>query len=420
MKGSIAPVSYRPRLVDRLLDDLLPSLPGLLLVGPRAAGKTTTVARRARTVVRLDAEAESAAFRADPNAALSGLDEPVLLDEWQEVPGVFGAARRAIDANPSPARFLLTGSARAELENQVWPGTGRLARLTMYPMTVREQRGDPSAPTFFDKLAEGASLTVPADPPDIRGYLEIALASGLPLPALQLHGRARATALESYLEQLLSHDVTDLEHSPTRKRDTRRVRLYFEAYALNSANVCEHKTIYDAAGVNRITAVAYEQLLTDLFVVDQLPAWTSNRLERLTRRPKRYVVDAALVATALRLDTNGILFDRDLLGRTLDTFVAAQLRPELAVSSSRPRLYHLRTEQGRHEVDLVAELGGERLIGIEVKATASPGRADAKHLIWLRDRLGRRFVAGVVLHTGPRAYQLDERIVAAPIASLWG
>ncbi|MGI9080998.1 MAG: ATP-binding protein, partial [Thermoleophilaceae bacterium] len=76
--------------MDQLLDELLPALPALLVVGPRAAGKTTTLARRAKTVVRLDRPAEAAAFEADPDAALGGLPEPVLLDEWQAVPGVLG------------------------------------------------------------------------------------------------------------------------------------------------------------------------------------------------------------------------------------------------------------------------------------------------------------------------------------------
>ena len=60
------------------------------------------------------------------------------------------------------------------------------------------------------------------------------------------------------------------------------------------------------------------------------------------------------------------------------------------------------------------------MIGVEVKADAAPGRRAARHLAWLRDRLGDRFVAGVVLHTGPRVFTLDERIVAAPISSIWG
>jgi hypothetical protein len=53
-----------------------------------------------------------------------------------------------------------------------------------------------------------------------------------------------------------------------------------------------------------------------------------------------------------------------------------------------------------------------------VKAGA-PTPADARHLTWLRDEYGDRFVAGIILHTGPLTYQLAERVTAAPIATLW-
>jgi len=189
---------------------------------------------------------------------------------------------------------------------------------------------------------------------------------------------------------------------------------------LNSAGMADHKTIYDAAGVAKKTGERYEDLLQRLFVVDHLPAWASNRLRRLVRAPKRYVVDAALIAAALRLDVQSTIADGDLLGRMLDTFVAAQLRPEIVVAETEPRLFHLRTEGGRQEIDIVAELGGGRVIGIEVKASAAPIAADARHLRWLSNELGGRFLAGVVLHTGPRIYDLGDGIIAAPISALWG
>jgi hypothetical protein len=416
-----APIAYRPRLVDALFDELLTQLPALMIIGPRAAGKTTTAGRRAATVVRLDREAEAVAFEADPDAALRGLPEPVLLDEWQIVPRALGAVRRAVEADPRPGRFLVAGSVRAALENEVWPATGRLVRVPLYPMTVREQLGRADGATFFDKVGGGRELTVPDDSPDLRGYVELALRSGFPDAALRLTGRPRQAWLESYIDDLLTHDIEQLEEPTTKRRDPQRLRRYFEAYALNSAGVADHRTIFDAAQVNKATASAYEGLLTDLLVVEQVPAWTSNRLKRLVRQPKRYLIDPALIAAVLRVDEQGVIRDGDLLGRVLDSFVAAQLRPEVGLSETRPRLYHLRTEQGRHEIDLVAELAGQRLIGIEIKAGAAPTvHDDAKHLLWLRDELAERLVAGVVLHTGPRVYELDERIIAAPISTLWG
>jgi uncharacterized protein DUF4143 len=138
-----------------------------------------------------------------------------------------------------------------------------------------------------------------------------------------------------------------------------------------------------------------------MFVLDLVPAWFSNRIKRLVKAPKRYLVDPALVAAVLGLGKEAILYGPDMLGRLLDTFVAAQLRGELAASSNGPRLYHLREEQGRREVDLLIETAGGQLIGIEVKASATVTPSDARHLVWLREEAGDAFAAGIVLHTGP-------------------
>lgn len=407
--------TYLDRAVEPLIADLLGEAPALLIVGPRATGKTTTASRHAATIVRLDRPAEAAAFRADPDAALRGLEEPVLLDEWQETPEVLGAVKRAVDIDPHPGRYLLTGSVRADLDAATWPGTGRLVRVPMYGMTIGEQLGRPGTVPLLDRLARRENLMAPSEAPDLRGYVELALRSGFPEAALSLSGATRHRWIDSYIDQLLTRDAAHIEGS----RDPARLRRFFEAYALNSAGVAEDKTLYEAAGINRKTAIAYERLLINLTIAETMPSWTSNRLKRLVRSPKRYLVDPSVLAGSARVDEAGVLRDGDLLGRLLDTFVAAQIRAELAIAETRPRLYHLRQEQGRHEIDLLAELAGGGIVGIEVKAAAAPDRDAARHLCWLRDRLDDRFTAGVVLHTGPRAYPLDDRIVAAPIGTLW-
>jgi predicted AAA+ superfamily ATPase len=106
--------------------------------------------------VQLDAPAQAAAFLADPDDALRNRREPLLLDEWQSVPAVLWAVRRAVDSDPRPGRFILTGSVRAELESEVWPGTGRLIRLQMHGLTEAEILSLPSQrrPAFLDRLAQ--------------------------------------------------------------------------------------------------------------------------------------------------------------------------------------------------------------------------------------------------------------------------
>jgi predicted AAA+ superfamily ATPase len=407
--------NYKPRLLDELLSELLAQLPALMITGPRATGKTTTAARLVQSEVRLDRAAEAAAFRADPDAALAWMSEPVLLDEWQEVPDVLGAVKRAVDRDSRPGRFILTGSVRVDLDEVTWPGTGRVVRVPLYGMTVRELEGRVDTTSFLDRFAAGDAMAAPRRRPDLRGYVKFALDGGFPEPNLIMSDRARVTWLESYIEQVVTHDAPLADPG----RDPTRLRRYFESYALNTAGTVTESTLLEAAGVNRRTADAYERLLTNLFLVDAVPAWRSNRLHRLSSHPKRYVVDPALAASLLRIDERAVMRDGDLLGRLLDTFVASQLRAELPVTRTRPRLYHLREEHGRHEIDLVAELGGGRVLAFEIKASAAPTRTDARHLLWLRDQLGDRFVRGAILHTGVDVYMLEERIEAVPICAIW-
>jgi predicted AAA+ superfamily ATPase len=139
----------------------------------------------------------------------------------------------------------------------------------------------------------------------------------------------------------------------------------------------------------------------------------------LEKRAKRYLVDGGLAAAAAGFDVQGMLSDSDLLGRMIDTFVHAQIAPEATLAAHPVRLHHVRTAHGRQEVDLVAELPGGKVVGIEVKAASAVTRKDARHLAWLRDQLGDRFAAGVVLHTGPDTFELGDRLLAAPISTIW-
>ena len=118
--------------------------------------------------------------------------------------------------------------------------------------------------------------------------------------------------------------------------------------------------MYEAAELNRLTALVYDDALQSLLVVEHVPAWASSRL------------------------------------------------------------FHLREAHGRQEVDLVIEASDGRIVALEIKADASPPISSAKHLGWMRDRLGDRFAFGVVLHSGPLPYMIDERIAALPICSIWG
>ncbi|MDR1768070.1 MAG: DUF4143 domain-containing protein [Propionibacteriaceae bacterium] len=409
---------YLERLVDPVLDAALEGLPAISLVGPRACGKTTSARRRAKQVVRLNKEAEAAAFAADPDAALARLEEPALLDEWQEVNPVLGAVKRSVDDDARAGRFILTGSVTIETDTDTWAATGRVTRVAMYPLTQREILGVAS-PLFVDRVlkADAVQLEGTADRLELFDYLGMAVRGGFPDAALKRSGLARELWLASYLEELLSRDAKRAGAGTA--IDYARLNGYATALAASSAKVVDDATLRDSAHVDRRTAAGYDRRLEAVFFSERVPAWWSEKLTSLTALPKRYVVDASLMASLLRADVDAIAARPGLLGQVVDTFVASQLRPEAAVSGLRPALHHLRDKGGRHEVDILLDYGARGVVGIEVKASSAPSLADARHLCWLRDRLGDRFAAGVVLHTGPSAFRLSDKISAAPISAIW-
>jgi predicted AAA+ superfamily ATPase len=407
--------SYRPRLVDDVLDDAMAGFAAVMVVGPRAVGKTTTAARRAQQVDRLDLPDTAALYRADPDAALRRAARPLLIDEWQEVPDVLGAVKRSVDSDPTPGQFILTGSVRVDTDLSTWAGTGRVIRVPMHPLTEAEVNGR-QGPGLVHRLT--TTWLDLATPPaaGIDECIDRAFRSGFPdLAYATRTARQRSMWLSSYLGDLVSRDVSSIG-AP---RDPERLRRYVEVLALNLAGQPSDQALLRDADLNARTAAAYERALTTLGVIDLVPAWVTNRLKRITKGTKRYFTDTGLAAAAAGVTPSDVLGSSDLLGRWFDAFATMQVRAEAAAAFPSPRLHHLRVESGRHEVDLVLDLGNGKVFGFEFKAGAAPTLDDAKHLVWLRDEYGKRFVGGVVVHTGQVVIELADRIGAVPISASW-
>lgn len=405
-------------MVDPVLTDALSAFAAVMVVGARATGKTTTAARLAEQVDRLDIPDVAATYRADPDAALRRARRPLLIDEWQEVPEVLAAVKRAVDRDRTAGQFLLTGSIRATTDLSTWAGTGRVVRIDLHPLAEREINGDVAGEGLVARLKRDWLDAIPDRLPElaIDDYLHLASRGSFPdLAFLERTERQRRLWLESYVEDLVTRDVQAID-AP---RDPQRLRRYLSALALNLAGQPSDASLLRDAGINAKTAAAYERALTGLAIVDVVPAWASSRLKRLAKAGKRYLVDTALAATAAGVGEEDLIHDSDLRGRWFDAFAVMQLRAELAAESPRMPMYHLRVDGGRHEVDIVIDVGRGRLFGIECKAGTAPSRVDARHLVWLRDELGKNFAGGIVLHTGQAVVELDDRIAAAPLSAMW-
>jgi hypothetical protein len=172
------------------------------------------------------------------------------------------------------------------------------------------------------------------------------------------------------------------------------------------------------AGVPHTTLTRYLALLETVFLVHRLPAWSPNLGKRLVKAPKLHVVDSGLACHLIGAEAHRLSEDRPLLGRMLETFVVSELRKQLSWTDRQTRLYHFRTAAGS-EVDIVMERADGTVASLEVKAGATVAASDFAALRVLRDQLGSRFRAGVVLYTGDQVLPFGDKLWLAPISMLW-
>jgi predicted AAA+ superfamily ATPase len=419
---------YRGRVIDQELDALIPALSAISLEGPKAVGKTETAERRSASVYRLDDPAQLAIVAADPSR-LTGGAEPILVDEWQRLPESWDIVRRAVDRDPRPGRFLLTGSATpATLPTH--SGAGRIVTARMRPMTLAE-RGVGTPSVSFANLLSGRR-------PKIRGESTVSLdtyaseivASGFP-GLRHLGERARRAQLDGYIGRIIERDFEELGH---RIRNPAGLRRWMTAYAAATSTTASYETIRDAATSgqsekpSKTTAQPYRETLERLWIVDSVPAWlpTRNHIARLTAPPKHHLADPALAARLLGADVDALLDGRSrgpsiprdgtLLGHLFESLVTLGVR--VFAQAAEATVKHLRTRAGKHEVDLIVERGDHRVVAIEIKFAQRVQDHDVRALQCLKAEIGDDLLDAVVITTGPAAYRRPDGIAVVPAALL--
>lgn len=425
---SQAMLAYRRRVLDDELDDLLGGLPAIAIEGARGVGKTATASQRARTTFRLDDPRERQLAEADLDR-LTTAEPPILIDEWQRSSWSWDAVRRAVDEDRTPGRFLLTGSATPR-HPPTHPGAGRIVPLRMRPLALVERDLTAATVRLSDLLTGRRQGVEGQTDVGLERYAYEIVASGLP-GLRDLDDRQVRASLDGYLRQIVDQD---LEAVGLALRDPIALRRWLQAYAGAISTTASYETIRDAAAVRgsdrpaKTTVMRWVDALERIWMIDPLPAWSTggNELGRLLQGPRHHLVDPAFaarlrnasVASLLDATPGGVGSPRDgtLLGALFESLVTLSVR--VLAQSLEATVGHFRTRNGDHEVDLIVQDVGGRVLAIEVKLTAVPGDRDMRHLRWLRDRLGDELLDAVVLTTGPHAYRTADGIAVVPAALL--
>ena len=406
------------RHATRTFLDGLHDTPVIYLQGARQTGKTTLV----RTIageqhparyLTLDAAAVLAAAQDDPEGFIAGLERPVVIDEVQRAPALALAIKLAVDADRRPGQFLLTGSSSVmSLPRLAESLAGRMELHTLWPFSQGELAG--VRETFIDRVFAPKLPTPETAPEPEAALVERICTGGYPeAHARRSPGRRRAW-FDSYVDSVLQRDLRDLANIERLSEMPRLLALL----ASRVAQLVNFSDLARSLAIPQTTLKRYMSLMETTFLVRLLPAWSSNIGKRLTKAPKLLLVDTGLLTHLLDTDAGRLQRDRALLGHVLENFVAMELIKQLGWSERRCGLFHFRTESGA-EVDLVLEDRGGRLVGIEVKSTASLQKRDFRGLQALAEAAGRQFAGGVVLYTGATVVPFGRNLRALPISQLW-
>lgn len=418
---------YRRRIIDDVLDELLPSFAAISIDGARAIGKTTTGRQRARTIIDLDLSEIRELVQADPDY-LSHVDAPVLIDEWQQVPELWDRVRRLVDRDPTGGRFILAGSA-APVGVSAHSGAGRIIGFRMRPLSVAERQLESPTVRVGDLLSGSAPEVHGESEVRLRDYVHEIVASGFP-QARQLSDRARRVWLDDYVERVITHDFTEQGH---RIRQPELLRGWLRGYARAIASATTFTKIAasldpgEPIGPAKTTSIAYRDVLSSLYLLDQVEAWSFSRQlhSRASLAPKHFLADPAISTRLLDLNEAKLLSatgratnngDRTRLGDFFEGLVALSLHTYAEANDA--HLSHFRDHDGRHEIDFVIHRGDAEAVGIEVKLKASITDHDVRHLLWLKQMVPDQIMDLIVINTGTHAYRRRDGIAVIPLALL--
>jgi len=420
-------VTYTKRLVDKQLDKLIPILPAIALEGAKGVGKTATATERADRVFALDNPTTRTMIDANPELVLTD-SRTTFIDEWQHVPSTWDLVRRAVDAGAPPGRFLLARSSSPDPKSRPHSGAGRIVRLMMRPMSLPERGVGDQTVSLAALLSGQVSDVTGTTSFTVLNYVQEILSSGFP-GIRAADPEAQPYLLDSYLDHIVEHDIR--EAGQVVRRPTSLMQ-WLMAYGAATGTTASYASLLHAATPgeeakpSKVTAMTYRDLLKQILVLDPLPAWSPvmGGLKDLGQGPKHHLVDPALAARLVGATQETLLMGEGPQRRGRDTFLGG-LFESLAVQTIRSlaeaaggKAFHLRTQGGTHEIDLIIQRRDLKIVAFEIKLSSLVRPADVAQLTWLRSQIPDLVVDTVLINTGPEAYRRKDGIAVVPLALL--
>ena len=418
---------YRPRIIDRQVDEYLTAFGAVCIEGPKWCGKTWTSAYHSKSEIYIGDPANNFQNRKlaeiSPDLVLEG-DAPRLVDEWQEVPPLWDAVRYKVDQTHQKGQFILTGSATPNHKGILHSGAGRIGRLRMRPMSLFES-GDSSGKVSLNDLCHGYLTPTMTAEVSLKKLIDLIIRGGWP-GSLGLSAEQASLLPIEYLNAVIDDDVYRIDGI---KRNTTKMRQLLRSLARNESTTATNKTLIkdikaiDDEDIDSDTVSSYLDIFKRLFLTDNQPPFSTGIRSsvRIKQAEKRHFSDPSLACAMLRATPESLLNDLETLGFMFEALCERDLK--IYAESFGANLYHYQDYRNQ-EIDAVIELPEGDWCAFEIKLGANQIDAAAVNLLTIKKQIeddpkGKPpTVLCVICGMSNAAYRRPDGVFVVPITAL--
>lgn len=371
---SLTKDGYRPRLIDTKVARCLRIFGAVLIEGPKWCGKTWTSLNHANSVTYLTDNSARNLAEVDPKYIFKK-ERPQLIDEWQVVPQIWDSVRHECDNDKKKGKFILTGSTtlkKKHNEPKVYhTGTGRIAPLRMYPMSLYES-GDSTGEASISEMRDGQVKEGYVRKVELDELAKLLIRGGWP-ENIDIDDEDIGVIPESYIEAIVTKDMHERQ---TRKRSPQKMRMLLKALARNESSIAGDQTLvkdieeYETSEdliESRATVADYMGVLDSLYLISNQEAYSIHYRSstRIGKSAKRHLVDPSLSCACLQLTIKKLLNDHETFGLMFEALVERDLR--IYADYLEGHLYHFRDNSSGDEVDAIVEFKDGDYAAFEIK-----------------------------------------------------
>ena len=426
MEKQIKIDQYRPRVIDKTVEQYLATFGAVCIEGPKWCGKTWTSSFHCNSEIMIGDPTNNFQNRSlaeiSPELVLNG-ETPRLIDEWQEVPSLWDAVRHIVDQRAQKGQFILTGSATPARKGILHSGAGRIGKLRMRPMSLFES-GDSTGSVSLQELCFGKMKPAMTGEVELIKLAKLIIRGGWPAN-INTSDENASLLPDNYLNAVLDDDLFRIDGV---KRDAGKMRLLLRSLARNESTTATNRTLkndireVDDADIDINTVTSYLDIFERLFLTDNQPPFALNirSKARIKKAKKRHLADPSLACALLKATPEKLIGDLATFGFMFEALCERDLK--IYAETFGANLYHYQDYANR-EFDAVIELADGKWCAFEIKLGANRIDEAAANLIKIRDTITEGggvtpSVLCVICGMSNAAYQRPDGVFVVPVTAL--